>query len=98
MAPADVPTFDKAVFKALKRGGLFVVIDHAAPDGSGIASTNTTHRIDAARVKADLAATGFKFVRESDLLRNPADPRTKLVFDPSIKGHTDQFIYVFRKP
>ena len=98
MAPADVPTFDKAVFKALKRGGLFVVIDHAAPDGSGIASTNTTHRIDAARVKADLAATGFKFVRESDLLRNPADPRTKLVFDPSIRGHTDQFIYVFRKP
>ncbi len=98
MAPADVPTFDKAVFKALKRGGLFVVIDHSAPDGTGIASTNTTHRIDAARVKADLAATGFKFVRESDLLRNPADPRTKLVFDPSIRGHTDQFIYVFRKP
>ena len=98
MAPADVPTFDKAVFKALKRGGLFVVIDHSAPDGSGIASTNTTHRIDAARVKADLTATGFKFVRESDLLRNPADPRTKLVFDPSIRGHTDQFIYVFRKP
>jgi len=43
MAPADVPTFDKAVFKALKRGGLFVVIDHSAPDGTGIASTNTTH-------------------------------------------------------
>ena len=98
MKPADVPTFNKAVFKALKHGGLFVVIDHAAPDGTGIASTNTTHRIDAARVKADLAAAGFKFVRESDLLRNPADPRTKLVFDPSIRGHTDQFIYVFRKP
>lgn len=98
MAPADVPTFDKAVFKALKRHGLFVIVDHSAPGGSGIASTNTTHRIDAARVKADMAATGFKFVRESNLLRNPADPRTKLVFDPSIRGHTDQFIYVFRKP
>jgi len=98
MKPADVPTFDKAVFKALRHGGIFVVVDHAAPDGSGLAATNTTHRIDAAVVKKDMEAVGFKFVRESDLYRNPADPRTKLVFDPSIRGHTDQFIYVFRKP
>lgn len=98
MKPADVPTFDKAVFAALKKGGLFVIVDHAAPDGSGLAATNTTHRIDAAVVKKDMAAAGFQFVRESNLYRNPADPRTKLVFDPSIKGHTDQFVYVFKKP
>ncbi len=98
MAPADVPTFNKAVFKALKPGGLFVIVDHSAPDGTGIASTNTTHRIDAAVVKKDMTAAGFKFVRESDLLRNPADPRTKLVFDASIRGKTDQFVYVFKKP
>jgi predicted methyltransferase len=98
MGPADVPAFNKAVYKSLKKGGLYVIIDHSAPDGSGIASTNTTHRIDAARVKADLAAAGFKFVGESNLLRNPADTRDKLVFDPSIRGKTDQFIYLFRKP
>jgi predicted methyltransferase len=98
MGPSDVPAFNKAVFAALKPGGLFVVIDHSAPDGSGLASTDTTHRIDAARVKTDMAAAGFVFVRESDALRNPADPRTKLVFDPSVKGHTDQFVYVFRRP
>jgi predicted methyltransferase len=98
MGPSDVPAFNKAVFAALKPGGLFVVIDHSAPDGSGLASTDTTHRIDAARVKTDMAAAGFVFVKESDALRNPADPRTKLVFDPSIKGHTDQFIYIFRRP
>jgi len=98
MAPADVPTFDKAVFKALKKGGYFVVIDHSAPDGSGLADTNTTHRIDAAVVKRDMAAAGFVFVAESDALRNPADPRDKLVFDPSIRGKTDQFIYLFKKP
>ncbi len=98
MGPADVPAFDKAVFKSLKPGGLFVVIDHSAPDGSGLASTDTTHRIDAARVKSDMATAGFLFVKESDALRNPADPRTKLVFDPSIKGHTDQFVYIFRRP
>jgi predicted methyltransferase len=98
MAPADVPSFNKAVFKSLKKGGYFVIIDHSAPDGSGIADTNTTHRIDAAVVKKDLAAAGFVFVGESAALRNPADPRDKMVFDPSIRGKTDQFIYLFKKP
>jgi predicted methyltransferase len=98
MGAVDVAAFDKSVFEALKSGGVFVVIDHSAPDGSGLAATNTTHRIDAARVKADMAAAGFVFAGESDALRNPADPRDKLVFDPSIRGKTDQFVYLFRKP
>jgi predicted methyltransferase len=98
MGPADVPAFNKAVYKALKSGGLYVIIDHSAPDGSGLADTDTTHRIDAAAVKKDMAAAGFVFAGESDLLRNPADARDKLVFDPSIRGHTDQFVYLFRKP
>ena len=98
MGPADVPAFNAAVFKALKPGGEFIVIDHAAPDGSGLADTDTTHRIDAAQVKKEVTAAGFVFAGESNLLRNPADPRTALVFDKSIRGHTDQFIYKFRKP
>ena len=97
MGPVDVPKFDAAVYRALKPGGRFVVIDHVAPAGSNLASTNTTHRIDPAVVKADMAAAGFAFVGESDILRNPADQHTALVFDPSIRGHTDQFIYVFRR-
>ena len=98
MGPADVPAFNKAVLQALKPGGRFVVVDHAAPDGSKLAATDTTHRIDAAVVKADMAAAGFRFVAESEVLRNPADPRTANVFDPSVKGHTDQFVYVFQRP
>jgi predicted methyltransferase len=98
MAPADVAGFNRAVYRALKPGGLYVVIDHSAPDGSGLAATNTTHRIDAAVVKRDMAAAGFVFVGESNVLRNPADARDKLVFEPSIRGKTDQFIYVFKKP
>jgi predicted methyltransferase len=97
MGPVDVPKFDQAVYRALKPGGRFVVIDHVAPAGSKLAATNTTHRIDPEVVKADMAAAGFVFVGESDILRNPADPHTALVFDPSIRGHTDQFIYVFRR-
>ncbi|WP_375393879.1 class I SAM-dependent methyltransferase [uncultured Sphingomonas sp.] len=98
MGPVNVPAFNKAVYRALKPGGRFVVIDHAAPAGSRLAATDTTHRIDPAVVKADMAAAGFKFVGESNVLRNPADARTAAVFDPAIRGHTDQFVYVFQRP
>jgi predicted methyltransferase len=98
MGPSDVPAFNKAVYRALKPGGRFVVIDHTAPAGSKLAATDTTHRIDPEVVKADMAAAGFKFVGESSALRNPADPLTGGVFDAAIRGRTDQFIYVFRRP
>lgn len=97
MGPVDVAAFNKAVYKALKPGGRFVVIDHVAPEGSKLTATNTTHRIDPAVVKADMAAAGFAFVGESKALSNPADPHTVKVFDPSVRGHTDQFIYVFKR-
>ena len=98
MGPADVPAFDRAVFAALKPGGVFVVLDHAAVPGSGIAATETLHRIDPARVKADLLAAGFVLDGESSVLANPADDHAKIVFAPEIRGHTDQFLLRFRKP
>lgn len=60
--------------------------------------TDTLHRIDPATVKQQVLAAGFEFVGESDVLRNPADDHTKNVFDPAIRGRTDQFAYKFRKP
>ncbi|HEU4652237.1 MAG TPA: methyltransferase [Croceibacterium sp.] len=98
MGPADVPAFNRAVYEALKPGGRFVIVDHSAPDGTGLRDVETLHRIDAAVVKADLAAAGFRFVGESDALRNPADDRTLLVFNPAVRGKTDQFVYVFERP
>ena len=98
MGPADVPAFNKAVFAALKPGGVYVVLDHAAVAGSAIGATETLHRIDPARVKADVLAAGFKLDAESSILANASDDHTKIVFDPSIRGHTDQFLYRFRKP
>lgn len=98
MGPMDIAAFNRQVFDALKPGGLFVVIDHAAPAGSGLADTDTLHRIDPASVKQEVEAAGFVFYGESDALRNPADPHDAKVFDKSIRGHTDQFIYRFRKP
>ena len=98
MGHVDVPAFNKAVFAALKPGGVYVVLDHAADAGSGISATDTLHRIDPARVKADVLAAGFKLDAESSILANKSDDHTKNVFDPSVRGHTDQFLYRFRKP
>jgi predicted methyltransferase len=61
-------------------------------------ATSTVHRIDPAVVKKEVEAAGFKFEGESKALANPADDHTKAVFDASLRGHTDQFIYKFRKP
>jgi predicted methyltransferase len=94
----DVAVFDKAVFAALKPGGTFFVVDHAASAGSGFQDTNTLHRIDVEAVKTEVESAGFKLTGQSDLLRNAADPHTAKVFDPSIRGKTDQFILKFEKP
>ncbi|WP_380784957.1 class I SAM-dependent methyltransferase [Sphingomonas sp. R86521] len=90
--------FDAAVFKLLKKGGTYVVIDHADAPGTGLAGTEKRHRIDPAAVKTQVEAAGFRFVGQSRVLANPADDHSKVVFDPSIRGKTDQFVYKFRKP
>jgi predicted methyltransferase len=98
MGKLDPVDFDRQVFKALKPGGVFLVVDHAAEAGSGMRDTDTLHRIDPAIVRKQVTSVGFEYAGESDVLRNPADDHKKLVFDKSIRGHTDQFVYKFRKP
>src|SRR4029077_16104032 len=83
-----VTDLDKVVFNALKPGGTFIVIDHAAEAGSGVRDTSTLHRIDEATVKQEVESVGFKFVGESVVLHNPADSHSAMLFDASVKGHT----------
>jgi len=96
--PPDINAVNKAIYDSLKPGGVFIVLDHAAEKGSGLRDTDTLHRIDENAVKKEVEAAGFKLVAESDVLHNPDDPHTAKVFDPSIRGKTDQFILKFRKP
>jgi len=98
MQPVDVAAFNRGVFAALKPGGIYVVLDHAALAGSGIGATESLHRIDPATVKKDVLAAGFRLDAESAMLANPKDDHTKSVFDPVVRGHTDQFLYRFKKP
>ena len=95
---AALAAFNGAVFKALKPGGTYIVIDHVAAAGSGLRDTETLHRIDPAIVKKQVIAAGFQFVGESRALADPKDDHTLKVFDPRIRGVTDQFVYKFRKP
>ena len=94
----DVVAFDKAVYADLKPGGVFFIEDHSAVAGSGLDAPDKLHRIDEDFVKKEVESVGFKLVGESDVLRNPADDRTTLVFNPAIRGHTDQFLLKFQKP
>jgi predicted methyltransferase len=96
--PVDVVGFNKSILNSLKPGGLYVVLDHSAEAGSGLRDTKTLHRIDAETVKKEVTDAGFEFVGSGTILANAADPRTAAVFDPSVRGKTDQFILKFRKP
>lgn len=93
----DIAAFNKAVYDGLKPGGVYVILDHVANADTPNA-TSTVHRIDPAIVRAEVEAAGFKYDGESSAVRNPADDHTKNVFDPSLRRHTDQFVYKFRKP
>lgn len=97
----DRNAMNSAAFAALKPGGIYVIIDHAAVDGSPVQTEDnaaTLHRIDQATVRREVEAAGFVFDGEADFLRNPADSRSVSVFDDSIRGRTDQFVMRFRKP
>jgi predicted methyltransferase len=86
------------IMRVLKPGGLFIAMDHAAEKGAPVGIAQTIHRIDPSVVLSSAESAGFKYVAKNDLLANPADDRTKMVFDPTIRRHTDQFLFKFRKP
>lgn len=88
----------RRLFDALKPGGVLLVVDHVAMPDPGFALPDTLHRIDPAAARTEIESAGFRFAGELSVLRNPADPHTANVFDPAIRGKTDQFVYKFVKP
>ena len=96
----DVPALNRQIFDALKPGGVYVIIDHAAVAGHTTDPNPQTdlHRIDQAQIIREVTAAGFVLDGESQVLRNPEDNRSLRVFEGDIRGHTDQFVLRFRKP
>ena len=94
----DRGAMNRAVFEALKGGGVYLVIDHAAEPGSGARDVETLHRVDERVVRDEILAAGFSLSNESQLLRNDTDSRSINVFERSIRGRTDRFVLKFVKP
>jgi predicted methyltransferase len=94
----DVAALNAKIFKALKPGGVFLVVDHNAAPGSGRRDTDKLHRIDPALIRSEVTAAGFKLVQESNLLASKSDDHTQLVFAPGLRGITDQSVFKFQKP
>jgi predicted methyltransferase len=92
----DRAKMNKALFAALKSGGILVIADHSARPEDADKVGKLYHRIAEATVRAELEAAGFRFVGSGDFLRNPDDPRTAIVFRSPIK--VDDFILKFTKP
>jgi len=94
----DRDKMNKAVFAALKPGGVYLILDHAARDGSGTTETQKLHRIEEKAVVEEVKKAGFKLESSADFLRNKADNRETNVFDKDIRGKTDRFVLKFVKP
>jgi predicted methyltransferase len=91
--PEEMAAFNKSIFRALKPGGIYFILDHAAKEGTGLGDTKTLHRIDIAAVKEQVTAAGFTLEAEGDALIRASDDRTaKSAFE------TSQFMLRFRKP
>lgn len=93
----DPKSFLTQLKRALKPGGILVVIDHAAPDGSNTQHSQKNHRIDELYVKKELSDMGFKFVKASQMLRNADDNRLISPFRPEVRRKTDRFVMLFNK-
>lgn len=98
MQPSRAGQFNVAVFRALKKGGVYLIIDHVASAGSGLRDTEALHRIDPSAIASEVTAAGFVLEAQSEALRNPEDAHKLPVLDPAVRYRTDQVVLKFRKP
>ncbi|HSD16356.1 MAG TPA: hypothetical protein VLC71_03730 [Thermomonas sp.] len=94
----DAGQFLDQIARALKPGAVLLVVDHSATKGSGSAAAQGLHRIDEQFAIADFRKHGLEWEAAIPVLRNPDDDRSKNVFDPAIRGKTDRFVHLYRKP
>jgi predicted methyltransferase len=92
----DRASMNRAVFEALKPGGAYVIADHSGRPGTGFSEWNTLHRVEEAALRREVEAAGFRLEGSADFLRNPADPRDRVVFKPLQPN--DEFVLRFIKP
>ena len=92
----DRAQMNRAVFAALKRGGMYVIADHSGRPGTGISESGTLHRVEEAFLRREVEAAGFRLAAEGNFLRNPNDPRDQNT--PNPPQPKDEFVLKFVKP
>ncbi|KXI29299.1 class I SAM-dependent methyltransferase [Paraglaciecola hydrolytica] len=83
--------------RSLKSGGLVGIVDHNAITGASIEVAQSLHRIDPKLIKDYMTQWGFSFKAESTVLANPQDKGDLPMWDPSVKGHTNRAVMLFKK-
>ena len=94
----DTVAFDRAVYAALKPGGIFFVLDHQGWPGMTPTDIAKVHRVDKAQVIQEVTSAGFQLAGEAKFLNRPSDDHHLPIFDKKVRGHTDQFALKFVKP
>jgi predicted methyltransferase len=98
MGPVDIAAFNRSIFRSLKPGGAYIIIDHTADVTAPSDVTEVLHRITPAVVREEVEAAGFVYKSKSMALANDRDPKTGSIFGRTIRYHTDRFILKFEKP
>ena len=97
----DRARMNQNILRALRSGGIYVILDHSGRAGSGSTETESLHRIEEAVVREEITRAGFRLIRESQAWRNPADTRDWSAsprFAGEKRGSSDRFALVFEKP
>jgi predicted methyltransferase len=97
----DQAKMNGAIFRALKPGGVFVILDHSGRPGTGTTEVQTIHRIDEAQVRKEVTLAGFELAAEADMWRNADDKRdwnSSPVAAGEKRGTSDRFALKFVKP
>lgn len=92
----DRARMNRAVFDALKRGGVYIVADHSARPGAGLSVAKSLHRIEESVVRREVLAAGFRFAESAEFLRNTEDRREVPVSKNTVRN--DEFVLKFVKP
>jgi predicted methyltransferase len=97
----DREKMNRAIFTALKPGGIYGIVDHSALPGSGLSAVQTLHRIEESTLRAEVEHAGFKLLAEASFLKNPDDTRD-WSDSPRVagerRGKSDRFVLKFQKP
>jgi predicted methyltransferase len=97
----DRAAMNRAIFEALRPGGVYGIVDHAAAEGRGVEDAQTLHRIERDVVVREAEAAGFVLDGEARFLENPDDAHDWSAAPSAAgdrRGRSDRFVLRFVKP